>query len=281
MTDPTDRPVPVPGLPELGRAPVLVTGGTGTLGRHVVQELQRSGTPVTVLTRRADPASPEQLTGDLATGDGLEAAVQGVAAVVHCATSQKQTQQVDVQGTRRLCAALQQHAPNARLVYISIVGCWDNPLPYYRHKCEAEQVVTGSGRSHAIVRATQFHDLVYRLCSGARLGPLSAGVRGLRFAPCEAAWVAARLVDAALDDADDSPAVRELTGPEVMTARELMVLTAHVEGRRTPRVLQLPPVGGVLKAFAAGSNLAGPDARSGGIGYATWLARRVADSSSR
>ena len=69
--------------------PILVTGGTGTLGRLVVGGLREAGRDVRVLSRhgggaKAD-AAVEYMTGDLATGAGVEAAVDGVEIMVHCA----------------------------------------------------------------------------------------------------------------------------------------------------------------------------------------------------
>ena len=61
--------------------PILVTGGTGTLGRLVVARLREAGRDVRVLTRHGGgaeaDATVEYLTGDLATGAGIEAAVEG------------------------------------------------------------------------------------------------------------------------------------------------------------------------------------------------------------
>ena len=54
-------------------APILVTGGTGTLGRLVVARLRDTGCDVRVLSRRHhEPAQQgiEFVTGDLATGLG-------------------------------------------------------------------------------------------------------------------------------------------------------------------------------------------------------------------
>jgi nucleoside-diphosphate-sugar epimerase len=72
-------------------APVLVTGGTGTLGRLVVARLRDAGRDVRVLSRRRPDAADgtEFATGDLATGDGIEAAVDGARTIVHCAGSAK------------------------------------------------------------------------------------------------------------------------------------------------------------------------------------------------
>ena len=70
---------------------LLVTGGTGTLGRLVVRRLRDTGGKVRVLSRRGHEAGEgiEYVTGDLATGQGVEAAVDGAEVIVHCAGSNK------------------------------------------------------------------------------------------------------------------------------------------------------------------------------------------------
>ena len=72
-------------------SPILVTGGTGTLGSLVVRRLRDAGREVKVLSRRSHEAGDgiQYLTGDLATGEGIEPAVDGVAAIVHCAGNNK------------------------------------------------------------------------------------------------------------------------------------------------------------------------------------------------
>ena len=64
--------------------PILVTGGTGTLGQQVVSRLREAGHQVRVLSRRAHSSQdgPVFVTGDLATGEGLPAAVSGVGTIV-------------------------------------------------------------------------------------------------------------------------------------------------------------------------------------------------------
>ena len=272
MTDPTTPPAWVDGVPGVGRTPVLVTGGTGTLGRHVVAELERSQVPARVLSRAPRQVETEEVHGDLATGEGLEEAVADVQAVVHCATSQTHPQDVDVAGTRRLLDALTAINPEAHLVHVSILGALANPLPYYRAKVAAETAVTAWDGRRTIVRATQFHQLVERL-TRVSVGPLGLGVRGLRFAPVDPLFVAARLVDHALSDPRREPL--ELAGPEVLSAREIAVLTARVKGRPAPRIVPLPAVGAVLRAFARGSNLPGPECERGGRPYVEWLASEV------
>ena len=72
-------------------SPILVTGGTGRLGRLVVRRLQDAQCEVRVLTRRSRESAGDArfVIGDLATGEGIEAAVDGAAAIVHCATCSK------------------------------------------------------------------------------------------------------------------------------------------------------------------------------------------------
>lgn len=277
-TNPAAAPDLLSGLPFLRRLPVLVTGGTGTLGTHVVAELLDAQVPTRVFTRRPEAVvEGDTYLGDLRTGVGLREAVDGVGAVIHCATSFR-GQEVDVDGLERLCNALAAHNPEAHVVLVSIVGCWDSPLPYYRVKAEAETVVGQSGRRFTIVRATQFHQFVERLC-GHHLGPFGVGMRGLRFAPCDPRWVAKNLVDIALHDPlleqAAATAAVELAGPEVLSARDIAVLSAHLSGRPTPRQIRIPRVGRTLSALAAGSNLPGDDAVRGGPTFAQWWSDRA------
>ncbi|MBR0797494.1 NAD-dependent epimerase/dehydratase family protein [Bradyrhizobium jicamae] len=98
---------------------VLVTGGTGHLGRDLVSRLVEAGHRVRVLTRRPQPSPGVQwATGDLATGDGLRDALRGVHTVINAATCSpiarrgsmrpidfiKSPAVVDVDGTARLLA---------------------------------------------------------------------------------------------------------------------------------------------------------------------------------
>ena len=130
---------------------ILVTGGTGTLCRHVVDRLAGAGHPVRVLSRTRGP-----YLGDLSTGAGLQTAIDGVKTILHLAGDPRRAAS-DVEGTRRPVAA----APReAHLVFISIVGVDRHPYFYYRAKFQAEGVVERSGLPYTILRITRFHDLV-------------------------------------------------------------------------------------------------------------------------
>src|SRR5580693_7680082 len=136
-------------------SPVLVTGGTGRLGKLVVARLQDSGCDVRVLARhdRPTPQGVTFFTADLRTGQGIEPAVTAAAAIIHCATSTRG----DAEATRNLVAASRMGA--AHLVYVSIVGidriaAWGYP----KTKLQAEQIVARSGLPWTILRVTQFYD---------------------------------------------------------------------------------------------------------------------------
>jgi len=154
-------------------SPILVTGGTGTLGHHVVRRLHDAGRDVRVLTRRSQEAEDgiEFVTGDLAAGDGLQAVVDGVETIVHLAGSAKG----DEDKARNLVQVASRGVPGAQhLVYISVVGADRIPVVsgidrnmfgYFAGKRAAEKVVEDSGLPWTTLRATQFHDLMLMVAS--------------------------------------------------------------------------------------------------------------------
>src|SRR5215510_11490191 len=105
--------------------PILVTGGTGTLGRLVVPRLRDAGHDVRVLSRRGRDGGDgiELVTGDLATGEGIDAAVAGAEVIVHCAG----TARGDGDKARHLVRAASR-AGARHVVFISVVGADRVPL---------------------------------------------------------------------------------------------------------------------------------------------------------
>src|SRR3989440_12425408 len=83
---------------------VLVTGGTGTLGRDVVMLLRQSGHRARILSRQPR-GHVDAVQGDLKTGAGLTKALAGMEAVVHAASATRAplaARATDVRGTQRL-----------------------------------------------------------------------------------------------------------------------------------------------------------------------------------
>src|SRR5215203_1886211 len=199
--------------------PILVTGGTGTLGRLVVPRLLDAGHDVRVLSRRArEPgAGVELVTGDLATGEGIDAAVEGAEVVVHCAGGPKG----DGDKARHLIRAASR-AGVRHLVYISVVGADRIPMAsgidramfgYFASKLAAERIVAESGLPWTTLRATQFHELSLMTVQQMAKLPVIPVPAGFRFQPIDAGEVADRLVELTLGE--PSGRVPDLAGPRV------------------------------------------------------------------
>jgi uncharacterized protein YbjT (DUF2867 family) len=156
---------------------VLVTGGTGHLGRSVVELLLARGHEVRVLAR--SPGSDPRIAwtrGDLATGAGIGEAVANADVVVHAATWSPAARRgyllpvdlvrtpadVDVDGTRRLLAEAEQVGVE-HFLHVSIVGLDKVRLPYARVKLAAEEQVRASTVPWSIVAATGFYWLWHRM----------------------------------------------------------------------------------------------------------------------
>jgi uncharacterized protein YbjT (DUF2867 family) len=252
--------------------PILVTGGTGTLGRPLVAALAGAGPPVRVLSRRPRPrpGGPpvEWVAGDLATGRGLGEAVRGVGVIVHCATG-PWSRRVDVAGTGRLLAAARA-AGSPHLVYISIVGIDRVPFRYYRAKLAAERLIQAAGLPWTILRTTQFHDLLHRVLQALARLPVLALPRGWRFQPVDTGEVAGRLATLALGE--PAGRVPDLGGPQVLTVEELARGYLQAAGRRRP-LLPLPVPGAAARGFRAGGHLC-PEHADGKRTWAEFLAAR-------
>ncbi len=258
-------------------APILVTGGTGTLGRFVVPRLRDAGCDVRVLSRRRRDAGDgiEFLTGDLATGEGIERAVDGAETILHCAGSAKG----DEEKARNLVRAAAR-AGTAHLVYISVVGADRIPVVsgadramfgYFASKLGAERVVAGSGVPWTTLRATQFHDALLKTARQLAKLPVIPVPAGFRFQPVDAGEVAARLVE--LTFGEPAGLVAEMGGPRAYGMAELVrgYLRA-IHRHRLIMPVRLP--GKAARAVRAGANLA-PDQAVGRRTWEDFLAERA------
>jgi len=264
-------------------APILVTGGTGTLGRLVVARLRDAGCDVRVLSRRSregreaikeDGQGIERVTGDLGTGEGADAAVEGTEIIVHCAGSAKG----DEDKARHLVGAASR-AGARHLVYISVVGADRIPVAsgidramfgYFASKRAAERAVADSGVPWTTLRATQFHDLTLATARQMSRLPVIPVPAGFQFQPVDADEVAARLVELALG----TPAglVPDMAGPRVYEMATLVRGYLRARGMHRPIVPVWLP-GKAARAFRAGANLA-PDRAVGRRTWEDFLANR-------
>ncbi len=252
-------------------AMILVTGGTGRLGRQVVPRLRRAGHRVRVLTRHTTQgeAGVEYLTGDLTRDEGVEIAIQGMEVVVHCAASTKFAE------NKMMLRNLVRAAAQARvrhLVGVSVVGADRVPVRsrvdrmtsgYFELMVQIERMIAASGLPWTTVRATQFFDaylLVMRML--ARL-PVMPVATGYRFQPIDAAEVAERVAEVAAGPPLGLAA--DMAGPRVYTMRELVRSYLRAAHKRRP-LLPVRVPGGAARAIRAGAILA-PDRA---VGRRTW-----------
>ncbi len=196
---------------------VLVTGGSGQLGRDLVPALQAAGHRVRQMSRRG--TGPGGVRGDLATGRDLVQAAGGAELVVHAASDPRgDPWQVDVAGTRRLVQALDRDRLR-HLVYVSIVGVDRVPFAYYRAKFAAEQVLLASGLPVTLARITQFHTFIDELLATAKRGPVLPVPMGWRTRPVDTGEAAAHV--AGLAGGPPAGDVVEFGGPEELGAVDL------------------------------------------------------------
>jgi len=246
---------------------VLVTGGTGTLGRDTVPAVRARGAGTVVMSRR--PADAKVRRADLATGAGLDRAVDGVEVVVHLAAGRDQAGE-----TRRLVEAAHR-AGVGHLVLMSIVGIDRIPLSYYRAKLAAEQVVERGPVPWSILRSTQFHPFVAGIFAAQRRSPLLLAPR-FSVQPVDTRVVAERLADLAL--AEPQGRAADLGGPEVLELPRAAELYWESRGWRRP-VAGLALPGRTFAGYAAGHHLS-PGRRGGGRTFGEFLeAERKADHS--
>jgi uncharacterized protein YbjT (DUF2867 family) len=223
---------------------VLLTGGTGRLGRHVADTLRSRSISHSILSRSPGDG---RVVGDLSTGDGLAAALDGIDTVLHLATSRSK----DIAHTRRLLDAMA--GSSAHLIFISIVGVDRIPYGYYRDKVASEKAIETSGVPYTIIRVTQFHGFVNEVLEAQRRLPVTI-VLPVSAQTIHMPEVAERLVD--LVEAGPSGRVADLGGPEQLTLREYARQWQAARGVMRPIwALHLP--GKAIAAFRAGHHMSG------------------------
>jgi NADH dehydrogenase len=252
---------------------VLVTGGTGFVGRSTVRWLVGMGHEVRCLVRATSTLDPlagrsvEYWRGDVTQPATLPPALEGMDAVVHLVAIIRERpaqgvtfERVNAQGTRDLVEAARA-AGIRRFVHISAIGVRPDPAyPYWNTKWEGEQAVRDSGLPWTVFRPSlivgeggeflgRLADLVRKPPAGLFAGPPVVPVLGdgrTRFQPI---WVedAARCIAIAVGDQSDDDRLHTIGGPEVWTYEEILDLVMETVGKRrwklhVPLALAMPNV---------------------------------------
>ena len=263
---------------------ILVTGGTGHLGRALTARLTWDGHQVRILARQpGEDPSVEWVQGDLGAGGDLTAALTDVDAVIHAATNSPAAQRggfrvrdffrsptdVDIGGTQALLHA----AAEARVqhfVHVSIVGLPQMaPInPYSRVKLAAEELVEESSVPWSIVRASGFYWLLDRMLAKMARRRILMLPGGVRMQPVDSDEFADFVVACTRDGARGERG--DFVGPQTLTMRELAEQYLAARGLRR-RIWNAPMPRRVKRALDAGATA--PDALLGATTWAAWLER--------
>jgi uncharacterized protein YbjT (DUF2867 family) len=191
----------------------------------------------------------------------------GISTIIHCASNAREPDfATEVQGAQYLGESARE-AGVTHLLYISIVGVDRSAYPYYAAKREAERIFATGATPWTIIRATQFHNLVYALLRGqdSGAGPLRVKPT-MRFQSVAREEVATRLIElAGAEPAGYAPPIR---GPETLTIEKIAQVYLATLGR-SDAVDTLPMDGAPLSPFQTGVNLV-PDDTLATLGSQTW-----------
>ncbi|MET8029940.1 SDR family oxidoreductase [Streptomyces avermitilis] len=244
---------------------VAVAGGTGLVGRYVVEELAAAGHHPVVLARSAGV--------DLVTGTGLDAALAGAEAVIDVSNVNTTSGKKAIAFFDRVAHTLLDAGEQAGVrhhVLLSIVGIDRVGLGYYQGKLRQENVVKSGRTPWTVLRATQFHEFAEQTLDRVPK-PLAVAPR-MRTQPVAAREVAQHLVR--LVPAPAQGMAPELAGPRV---EQVVDMVGRLLRARHQRRLLLPvKMPGAAGAAMAGDGLlpVGPGPR-GSQTFEAWLAQHA------
>lgn len=227
---------------------ILVTGGTGFVGSHVVRALRAEERPVRVLARRPEKHGRvrdwgcELVQGDVTDAESLRRAVAGCEAVIHLValppfSSPKAIERTMTHGTRDLVAAAQD-AGVTRFVLMSALGASKETVgvsPYYAAKVAMEEAVAAAGLSHVVLRPSFIFGrdggILAQQIRIARLSPVTPILSRHRMQPVWVDDVAAFFAGAiSLEEAPNR--IFDLAGPDRVTWGELHERIRRIFGKR-------------------------------------------------
>jgi uncharacterized protein YbjT (DUF2867 family) len=230
---------------------ILVTGGTGFVGGHVVHELRGRDLPVRCLVRDLRRGAKlaawdcELVEGDVTDPESLRAAVGGADTIIHLVGirqgRREEFQRIMVDGTRDLLAAAKD-AGVRRFVHMSALGTSEESkdlVPYYGAKWENERQVEGSGVPYVIFRPSFVFapdgGILPTFVKLAKLTPVTPiiGSGHQRIQPIWADDLAKYFADAVGRD-DVADRLFELGGPDVVSWNQFWERLKRIRGIRRP-----------------------------------------------
>jgi len=231
---------------------ILVTGGTGFVGGHLLRRLRQEGLPVRALARHPDRVQPlkdlgvEVVPGDISDKVSLEKAAEGIERVIHLVGIIQETpgvtfRGVHVEGTRNVIEAA--HKAGVRhFFHQSALGTRPGAKSeYHRTKWEAEELVRQSGIPHTILRPSLIYGpgdkFTIRLSEMLRRAPVMPviGSGKSRVQPIYIDDVVSCMVKVVIGDAFLNE-IYEIGGPDQLTYKEVTTAIAETMGLKRQAV---------------------------------------------
>ena len=259
-------------------ANVLLTGGTGRLGKKLIQAINTLDFSLDVLTRVSVPAPNTgvgYVTADLTDRTSLTGALnRNYDVVVHCASNPRESESVDVNGTQNLLRAL--GGRNVKnFIYLSIVGVDKTDYRYYQSKMKAEESIAASGIPYSILRVTQFHDFVReRILADGGDSEISWIPAGLKFQSIDLGDVVKKIL--LLVKGQPTYSISQIGGPEVLSVED-MIRDYQTIVSRDKNFEMTTSLNDFQKLFASGINLC-PNNRWGSCAWRDYLSLRQNES---
>jgi len=235
---------------------VLVTGGTGFIGSHVVRKLQEKGHRVIVMSRRAEanvPPGVEVRPGDVGDEAALRRAMAGVDVVVaavqfpnHPVENPRKGytyMKVDGEGTVRQVGAAKA-AGVKRFIYLSGAGTEkEKSAPWFKAKVMAEGAVRDSGIPYTIFRPSWVYGpedrSLNKFVTFARLLPVVPVIGdGKTLVQPVSVDDLAQVVAGSVSNERAVGKTYEVGGPQALTMDEIIRTMLQIMGKRRPLVHQ-------------------------------------------
>jgi len=230
---------------------ILVTGGTGVVGRSTVTTLLQRGHVVRLLSRHADrdaeqwPHGVHAVRGNVADAGSIAGAADGCDAVLHLTViadehGSQSFDRVNVQGTRNVVTEAER-AGARKFVYVSSLGAERGESPYHVSKRQGEAIVRQFRGAWVVVRPGNVYgpgdEQISLLLRMVRALPVVPAVGGgeLRFQPIWHEDLAEALA-AAIERDDIAGTELDVAGLEVTSQNDLVRRLERITGRSPARV---------------------------------------------
>ena len=247
---------------------IAVAGATGRAGSHTVDVARERGHEVVPMSRASGV--------DVISGDGLDAALEGVDVIIDLTSSPSPDEQESIDfftTSSRNVQAAGERAGAKLIIAASIIGVDKAPHGYNAGKVVQERELQAGPVDVRILRAAQFHEFVPVLLDWGTQGDV-AYVWPMRTQLVAGRTVGETLVDLAENPGDD--VITELAGPREERLVEVARLVAAKRG--TPKSVEEvdDPSDPMIEQSESGALLPNAGAKLAGPTFAEWLAGAVA-----